>query len=370
MSVRVRLYHGESGDAIGAAGVESLRIVEVGYDLHGSARARIELAPCAQMARLERHAPGGLGAFLAVESEDLGLPMRWLGVIARSGRGEAGRGRVLEADGPARYLDEVATGPVAESRRPAAEILRAVLESLPGESWMAGVTQGRGGRGRAGLHERGATSLWALARDLAEARLEAFEVRPRDAGVRADLHWMGLDGGLDLSGRLTLREGENCRALPAAMGLRPARGGALVLGRSHGLGAELLASRAVVPDGARPLGWEAALGMALGSRPLRRLGGDLAEVAAVDLEAPDRAALDAVARARLRRARLPRLLQQLEVTDCGLWADLRPHNRVRVQMAGEGGVFEDAVARLRTLQLRLLPEPACTLSVDLWRQLG
>ena len=370
MSARVRFYHGESGAYLGSPTTDDLGTVEVSFDLHGSNVARVEIPRCSAFSQMDQHAPDGLGAFVEVDAQSLGVPDIWLGAIPTTQLGGELPSRVLDATGPALYLDEVPTGPVRETGQPAATIVRNAVQAARRSPWIASVTASSEELGRTAPYGTSATTLWKLATDLETARWEAFYITPRGGGVESDLHWMTLHGGQDFSGEVTLIAGRNCIPQPTAYGLRPKLAESLLVGQSFGLGSDVMASQVTAPDGARPMGIHDALTLALSTRHVRKLAGDHASEVLPDLDQTAQEGLDLVAEATMRRAMIPRLLQQVEVTDCALWPYLRPHSLLRVQLDDDGGVFADAVARVRTVQFRVAPTLACTISVDLWRMIG
>ncbi len=347
---------------------EDLGTLEISFDLRGSHISRTGIKGCDPFAQFERFAPNHLGAFVEVVDDDpLGVPIPWLGAIPTAQLGGDVPNRVLDATGPALYLDEVPTGPVRETNRPAADIVRNANQSARKNTWIQNFTASTKARGRAAGYETGATTFWKLATDLATARNEAFFLTPHGGAVATDLHWMTPDGGRDLSGDITLIDGVNCIPQPTAYGLRPKLSEALLIGQSFGLGSDTMATEIKAPAGARPLGLHDALNMTLSTRPIRKLTGAASE-ALPDLEQTSQEGLDLVADTMFRRSSIPKLLQQIEVTDCSLWPHLMPNNLVGAKIQDDAGVFHDAIVRIRTAQFRLLPDRSCMLSVDLYRK--
>jgi len=364
-ALTVRAYHGEAGDYI--EDWPGLGVVEITFSQYGPDVAHVEAPRTARYLHHTRSMPGGVGVFVEVDGRGLGVPDVWTGRMQTPQFDGESPGIPLPLKGPEEWLSRIGVPLAGTTAAPSADIVRTAIDSARVPTWLRMGTGSPTRWSRVPFDLTGQT-FWAIMTALAEQRGEEFWMAPRAGSVLFDVDWRHPLDAPDASGQVTLEHGYNCSlsssALNAGLPLQDAVGVALSLGE----GAEVAAALVKAPPTAR-LGLRDALTASLSSLTVRRLAGVGTSGAIPAPEITSQQALEAMLEATLRRELSATATIQVQDVDPALWPWLRPGTLVGTRMpwpVDPTGLFEAAIARIRTATFSLAPTLGCSLSLDLW----
>lgn len=181
---RVRIYHGWTRAYLGD--LTDLGAVEMAFDQHGPASARVEGPRGLPQWTIERVAPGSRGVFVEIDARAAGIPEVWLG-MALLPQDRPGSPVTLQCVGPEAWLDAIGVASQEIVTRPAGAIVaRELLRSDVDHGLIASQELHHGGVGE---FDMAGHSLWSLMTDLEDGRLERFYLKAIPGTARLQVFW-------------------------------------------------------------------------------------------------------------------------------------------------------------------------------------
>lgn len=356
-TLRVRAYDGWSGQYL--EDWCDISAVELVFDSHGPEQARL-IAPATMPYWHHRRAmPGGRGVYLEIDARDWGLPI-WTGRLVNPQPSSGAAELSAQLAGPRTWLERYHAAVGNPTTEPASRIVYHALEQVrpspPTRMLLEGAYLGAGGR-----EDLAARSLWELITNLAQNRGEWPYFTALPGVVEYNLEWRHPLGAPDLTGTVTLRDGDNSRwdALPE---VDQKIEELLLVAQSWGIGSRVVGTKARA-SAVRAFGRKAALTAVVESAGVQNTTGSTQTV--VDAAVPTYQSALVATEARLRRLVNSVIPARIEVLDPELWPCLRPGVLVSGRWDDPHGLFARSVVQIETMTVAPL-SCQCQLSAWLW----
>lgn len=360
MSLTIRAYNGESAGYI--TDWTDFDGVEIAFDEHGPADARVTVPRCSTFLHHSQSAPGGVGAFVEVDATGLGVPDLWTGRLLAPQYSGDGPTVSLALKGPQEWLDKLGVPAAAAEVGTSADIVRDALAALPAPSWVR-FDDRASAAGLVVADRTDARSMWGLMTDLATSRGETFFLTPA-SGVDFLLTWGHPVASRHVAG-VTLAHGVNATMGQSASSFGLTLDELVGVAESYGVGADVVG--AIVSRPAGPIvGLRDALAAPVEVAAIRELVGQGKTGAIPAVGETTAASLEVMLATMLRRASIPQIHAQFTDVACDLWPSMRPGNVVSVAAPDPFGYFESAYGRITSVTFRVTPPVACNVSVELW----
>jgi hypothetical protein len=358
---RVRVYHGWTRRYLGD--LTGLGIVEMSFDQHGPAEARIEGPRGLPQWTIDRLAPGARGVYIEIDGRAAGIPEVWLGQ-ATLPQDRSGAPVTIQCLGPEVWLSEIGVASQEIITRPAGAIIeREIARSDVDSGLVIGSALHHGGVGEFDLSGH---SIWSLLTDLEDGRLERFYLRAIPGQAKLQLTWTDRLDARDNTG-LVLTPENLADDYQVAARLDTQVLSVAGVANSHDWGSQQNAA-AVAVQGSAAMGLLAGLSSTgLASQASRVTGQGPTAIAS---HVPGLNAMRAIleGEAKRRRTATGSLSGRVVGTArADMWGRVSPNDLVSARLGDESlGLFRNSVGQLTSVSYSLGLDVAMAISAELW----
>lgn len=358
---RVRVYHGWTrrylGDLVG------LGAVEMSFDQHGPAEARIEGPRGLPQWTLDRIAPGARGVFIEIDARAIGIPDVWLGQ-ATLPQDRPGSPVTIQCLGPESWLDKIGVAGQEIITRPAGAIIARELARLDVDSGLViGDELHHGGVGEFDLAGH---SLWSLMTELEDARLERFCLKAIPGQARLRVAWRDRMDARDNTGYILSRE-NMADDYQVAARLDTEVLSVAGVANSYEWGSQQSAA-AVAVQGSAAMGLLAGLGSTGLAATAARVTGQGPTALAAHIPGLNAMRQQLESEAKRRRTATGSLSGRVVGTQTAdMWGKVTPSDLVSVRLEDDSlSLFRASIGQLTSVSYALGLETAMAVSAELW----
>lgn len=358
---RVRVYHGWTRRYLGD--LTGLGIIEMSFDQHGPAEARLEGPRGMPQWTIDRIAPGARGVYIEIDARAAGIPDVWLGQ-ATLPQDRSGSPVTIQCLGPEVWLSEIGVASQEIVTRPAGAIIeREIARSDVDSGLVIGSALHHGGVGEFDLAGH---SVWSLLTDLEDDRLERFYLRAIPGQAKLQLTWTDRLDARDNTG-FTLTPENLADDYQVAARLDTKVLSVAGIANSQEWGSQQNAA-AVAVQGSAALGLLAGLASTGLAAQASRVTGQ--GPTAIASHVPGLNAMRSILESEAKRRRTAtgslsgRVVGTARVD---LWGKVVPNDLISARLPDDAlGLFRNSVGQLTSVSYSLGQEAAMAISAELW----